>query len=85
VVNNYDRPKEVLGMLPHQIMHAARLRLWDMIFESRMLWDCLGCYKCQEYCPQNVRIADVLYQIKNHAIARSISHESSNEPERKAS
>jgi heterodisulfide reductase subunit C len=35
-----------------------------------MLWACLGCYRCQENCPQGVRVADVLYIHKNNALAR---------------
>jgi len=35
-----------------------------------MLWSCLGCYQCQEACPQGVRVTDVLYQIKNMAMER---------------
>ena len=68
VVANYENPKEVLGLLPHQIMHAAGLGLRDLAFGSRMLWDCLTCYQCQEQCPQGVAVTDVLYELKNLAI-----------------
>jgi len=71
VVRNYPKPIDVVGLLPHQIMHAAGMGLWDLIFSSRMLWDCLGCYQCQEYCPQGVCVADVFYELKNMAIARA--------------
>jgi heterodisulfide reductase subunit C len=33
-----------------------------------MLWACLGCYQCQDHCPQGVRITDVFYELKNIAI-----------------
>ncbi len=68
VVRNFDNPREALGLLPHQIIHAAALGLPDMIYTSNMLWTCLGCYECQEHCPQGVRVTDVLYEIKNLAI-----------------
>lgn len=71
VVRNYANPREVLGLLPHQIMHALGLKLWDLIFASPMLWNCLGCYQCQEECPQCVRVADILCQLRNLAIARA--------------
>jgi len=48
VVAAYENPKEVLGMLPHQIMYAAGLGIKDLAFGSQMLWDCLTCYQCQE-------------------------------------
>ncbi|UCG11423.1 MAG: 4Fe-4S dicluster domain-containing protein [Deltaproteobacteria bacterium] len=71
VVRNYRRPSELVGLLPHQIMHASGIGLWDLVFSSRMLWDCLGCYQCQEHCPQGVRVADIFYELKNIAITRA--------------
>jgi heterodisulfide reductase subunit C len=70
-----DTPEEAskLGLLPHQIMYAVKLRQWDLIFDSRMLWDCVGCYQCQEQCPQSVQVADVLYVLKNQAISRALA------------
>jgi heterodisulfide reductase subunit C/nitrate reductase gamma subunit len=71
VVRNYTNPAEIVGLLPHQIMHAAGIGLWDLVFSSRMLWDCLGCYQCQEHCPQGVCVTDVFYELKSIAIARA--------------
>ena len=68
VVGNYDNPQEVLGLLPHQIMHSVGLGLTDLALGSRMLWDCLTCYQCQEHCPQGVCVTDVFYELKNLAI-----------------
>jgi heterodisulfide reductase subunit C/nitrate reductase gamma subunit len=72
VVRSYPNPMERLGLLPHQIMHATGLKLWDLIFSSRMLWDCLSCYQCQEHCPMSVRTADIILELKNLAIARAM-------------
>jgi len=68
VVANYENPKEVLGMLPHQIMYSVGLGIKDLAFGSNMLWDCLTCYQCQEQCPQGVKVTEVLYELKNLAI-----------------
>jgi len=68
VVRNYDSPKETLGLLPHQIMHACGLGVRDLAFGSNMLWDCITCYQCQEQCPQGVSVTDVLYELKNLAV-----------------
>ena len=59
-----------LGLAPHQIIHATALGLDDLVASSRMLWACLGCYRCQDGCPQGVRVTDVLYAHKNKALAR---------------
>jgi len=68
VVANYDNPKDVLGLLPHQIMYAAGLGIRDLAFGSNMLWDCVTCYQCQEQCPQGVHVTEVLYELKNLAV-----------------
>jgi len=67
VVASYQKPGETLGLLPHQIMHAVGLGLTDLAASAAMNWDCTTCYKCQEYCPQGVQIAEVLYALKNIA------------------
>lgn len=68
VVGNYDDPEKRLGLLPHQIMFSLGLGLVDMAAGSKMIWDCLTCYQCQEECPQNVKITDILYDLKNFAV-----------------
>jgi heterodisulfide reductase subunit C len=68
VVCNYEKPVESLGLTPHQVIHAANLGLFNLVFGSNMLWSCLGCYECQEHCPQGVRVADVFFELKNLAI-----------------
>lgn len=67
VVKSFDDPQAALDMMPHQIMHAAAIGLRDMVFSSRMLWSCLGCYQCQEACPQAVHVADVFSEFKGLA------------------
>jgi heterodisulfide reductase subunit C len=37
-----------------------------------MLWDCLTCYQCQEHCPQNVEVTDILFQLKNLAVENAM-------------
>jgi heterodisulfide reductase subunit C len=70
VVRNYKNPPEELDLVPHQIIHAAALGVSDMVFNARMLWSCLGCYQCQENCPQGVKVADILYELKSMAMGR---------------
>lgn len=68
VVANYENPMGILGMLPHQIMHAAGLGVRDLAFGSNMIWDCVTCYQCQEQCPQGVKVTEVLFELKTLAI-----------------
>jgi len=53
------------GSAPHQVIHALVLGQTDLAKNASIVWDCLTCYKCQENCPQGVRITDIFYQLKN--------------------
>jgi heterodisulfide reductase subunit C/nitrate reductase gamma subunit len=71
VVGNYDNPEQKLGLLPHQIMGCLGLGLSEMATGAKMIWDCLTCYKCQENCPQQVDVCDLLFDLKNAAVEAS--------------
>jgi heterodisulfide reductase subunit C/nitrate reductase gamma subunit len=73
VVVNYENPREKLGLLPHQIMHSLKFGLQDKTLGAGMVWDCLGCYNCQENCPQGVRVTDILFELKNKAFQQGKS------------
>ncbi|MGD2029557.1 MAG: 4Fe-4S dicluster domain-containing protein [Desulfobacterales bacterium] len=83
VVAEYENPLQVLGLLPHQIMNCLGLGLVEMATGPRMLWDCVTCYQCQENCPQNVEVTDILFQLKNIAAknVRKASEENSTDME----
>ena len=53
------------GSAPHQVIHALVLGQIDLAKDASIVWDCLTCYKCQENCPQGVRITDIFYQLRN--------------------
>lgn len=69
VVGNYEDPQVQLGLLPHQIMCSLGLGLTETAMGAKMIWDCLTCYQCQEHCPQNVKVTDILYELKYMAVA----------------
>ena len=68
VVGHYENPQEHLDLLPHQIIRSLAFGLKDMAMGSRMLWNCLTCYQCQEHCPQGVKVTDIFYELKNIAV-----------------
>jgi len=70
VVKNYDNPVESLGLLPHQIMYCLGSGLTEAASGARMLWVCLTCYQCQEHCPQQVKVTDLFYELKNMAVQK---------------
>jgi heterodisulfide reductase subunit C len=71
VVGNYEDPRQALDLLPHQIIRSIGMGLKDLAMGSRMLWDCLTCYQCQEHCPQGVKVTDIFYELKNLAVIQA--------------
>ncbi len=65
----YDMAENDLG--PHQIMNLLRLGEQDMASGSRMVWHCLTCYACQEICPQSIRVADILLELRCRGQSRA--------------
>ena len=72
VVGNSEYPEETLDLLPHQIMCCLGLGLTEMAANAKMIWDCLTCYQCQENCPQQVEVCDLLYELKNAAVEEMV-------------
>jgi succinate dehydrogenase/fumarate reductase-like Fe-S protein/nitrate reductase gamma subunit len=70
VVAVSEDPSRDLDLTPQQIMNLLRMGLKDQTLGARMVWSCTTCYKCQEHCPQNIRVADVLYELRNTVAAR---------------
>ena len=50
---------------PQQVMNLLRLDMRELALASRMVWDCMTCYMCQEHCPQGIRVADILYELRS--------------------
>jgi heterodisulfide reductase subunit C len=53
-------------------MCCLGLGLTRMAGNARMIWDCLTCYQCQENCPQQVEVCDLLYGLKNFAAQETV-------------
>ncbi len=70
VVEAADDPDRELDLTPQQIMNLLRLQMKDDALGARMVWNCVTCYMCQEHCPQGVKVADVLYELRNIAYRR---------------
>jgi heterodisulfide reductase subunit C len=70
VVKLFDDPAAELDLLPNQLMHALDLGLYQEAVGARMVWDCLSCYRCQDACPQGVKVTEVLAELRNQAAAR---------------
>jgi heterodisulfide reductase subunit C len=52
---------------PRKIIRMAILGMRDRVLSSDFIWFCSSCYTCQERCPQDVRITDLMTAIRNIA------------------
>lgn len=52
---------------PHLVTNLLRMRQPDLALASNMVWTCVTCYQCQESCPQQIRVTDLLYELRNRA------------------
>jgi len=64
VVAVSEDPSRDLDLTPQQIMNLLRMGLKSQTLGARMVWSCATCYKCQEHCPQDVPVADILYELR---------------------
>jgi len=58
-------------MTPQQIMNLLRLGKKHLATGTRMVWNCLTCFSCQEYCPQGIKVADIMLELRNNGNMRA--------------
>jgi heterodisulfide reductase subunit C len=61
---------------PRRIIRMAVLGLREPVLSSDFIWLCSTCYSCYERCPQDVRITELMYAIKNVAVREGHVHPS---------
>lgn len=59
-----------VDLTPQKVMNLLRLGLRDLTLGSRMVWDCASCYQCQENCPEGIRVADIMCELRALAVHR---------------
>ncbi|MCL4263916.1 MAG: 4Fe-4S dicluster domain-containing protein [Anaerolineae bacterium] len=55
---------------PRQIFAMIRAGMEEEVLASNTPWYCVSCYYCAIRCPQEVHIPDIMYTLKNMAIAQ---------------
>lgn len=68
VVADYQSDPQGMGYLdltPQQIVNTYRLGITDRVLNSKMTWDCFMCFKCQEHCPKQIPVAEMMYELRN--------------------
>ncbi|MEL7672165.1 MAG: 4Fe-4S dicluster domain-containing protein [Chloroflexota bacterium] len=54
---------------PREIFAMLRAGMDDEVLRSNTAWYCVSCYACTVRCPQGIPITDLMYTIKQKAIA----------------
>lgn len=65
---------------PRALFAMIRAGMREQVLHSNTPWMCVSCYFCTVRCPQEVRITDVMYTLKNMAVA-SHAYPSSTAPD----
>jgi len=60
---------KLLELEPHKMVALLKRGLIDEMVNSEVIWTCMSCFKCRERCPQKVAPVDVLFALKNLAVA----------------
>jgi heterodisulfide reductase subunit C len=59
---------------PRRIIHLVLMGMRDQVIKSDTVWLCSTCYACQERCPQDVRITELMNALKNLAVKAGFPH-----------
>jgi heterodisulfide reductase subunit C len=59
-----------VDLTPQKVMNLLRLGLPDLALGSRMVLDCATCYQCQEHCPEGIRVADIMCELRALSVRR---------------
>ncbi len=57
---------------PRQVMALTRSDFKNEVLRSHTIWLCASCYACTVECPKQIRITDIMYELKQRAIAAGI-------------
>jgi len=57
---------------PRQVMALTRADFKNEVLRSHTIWLCASCYDCTVECPRQIRITDIMYELKQRAIHEGI-------------
>jgi heterodisulfide reductase subunit C len=60
---------KLLELEPHNIVALLKRGLLSELVNSDIIWTCMTCQKCRERCPQRVAPVEILFALKNMAVA----------------
>jgi heterodisulfide reductase subunit C len=57
-----------MDFTPRQVMELTRSDFKNEVLRSTTIWLCASCYVCTVECPKQIRITDIMYELKQRAI-----------------
>ncbi len=57
---------------PRQVMELTRSDFKNEVLGSVTIWLCASCYSCTVECPREIRITDIMYELKQRAIKEGV-------------
>jgi len=57
---------------PRQVMELTRSDFKREVLRSTTIWLCASCYACTVECPREIRITDIMYELKQRAIKEGV-------------
>ncbi len=57
---------------PRQLMALTRAGFKKEALSSITIWLCASCYACTVDCPKEIKITDIMYALKRHAIREGV-------------
>ena len=61
-----------MDQTPRRIIAMTRAGFKDDVLASNTIWLCSSCYSCSVECPKSLRITDIMYALKQKAIADKV-------------
>ncbi len=57
---------------PRQVMELVRSDFKNEVLRCQAIWLCASCYACTVECPRQIRITDIMYELKQRAIKEGV-------------
>lgn len=61
-----------MDITPRQVMKLTRDDFKDDVLKSTTIWLCASCYACTCECPREIRITDIMYELKQRALKEGV-------------
>ena len=61
-----------MDLTPRRLIAMSRAGFKEEVLQSFTIWLCTSCYSCTVRCPMNIKMTDLMYILKQRAIAEKV-------------